>query len=208
MQPRRSLRLVAIALVLALPLLGSCGFDRKTNMIYTPGAGTNNREGQVNVLAAVVASAQAGSGTFIATLSNTSAVEPATFDGLSGAGEWQDLQVDDIDPVELPPHGFVNFADEGGVHISGDFTPGQVLSLTLSFESGDSVSMSVPVVYACDEYDGLDSSGDSGSSASAEASDSPSPGEVPSESSSPSESPSASGSGSAETYDCASVLGE
>jgi hypothetical protein len=205
MQPRRSLRVVAVALVLALPLLSSCGFDRRTNMIYTPGAGTDHRSGQVNVLSAVVASAQPGSGTFIATLSNTSAEKPATFDGLSGAGEWQDLQVDDVDPIELPPRGYVNLADEGGVHVRGDFEPGQILSLTLSFESGDAITMKVPVVYACDEYAGLDtSSGSSTSSAEPDESESPSPGEVPSESASPS----AGSAPSGDTYDCVSVLEE
>jgi hypothetical protein len=206
MQPRRSIRVVAVALVLALPLLSSCGFDRRTNMIYTPAAGTDYREGQVNVLSAVVVSAQPASGTFIATLSNTSPEEPATFEGLSGAAEWQDLQVDDVDPIELPPRGYVNLADEGGVHIAGDFTPGQIMSLTLSFDSGDSVTMKVPVVYACDEYAGLDtSSGSPTASAEPEDTDSPSPGEVPSESSSTG----AGGSGSSgQTYDCVSVLEE
>ena len=50
MQTRRSLRLVAGALVLALPLLGSCGFGKATDRVYTPAAGTNDRDGDVDVL--------------------------------------------------------------------------------------------------------------------------------------------------------------
>ena len=44
MQTRRSLRLVAGALVLALPLLGSCGFGKATDRVYTQAAGTNDRD--------------------------------------------------------------------------------------------------------------------------------------------------------------------
>ena len=73
MQPRRSLRLMAGALVLALPLLGSCGFNKATDKVYTPGAGTDDRTGDVDILSAVIVSAQPGSGTFIATLSNNEA---------------------------------------------------------------------------------------------------------------------------------------
>ena len=47
MQTRRSLRLVAGALVLALPLLGSCGFNKATDKVYTPAAGTNTLACQV-----------------------------------------------------------------------------------------------------------------------------------------------------------------
>ena len=61
MQPRRSLRLVAGALVLALPLLGACGFDKATDRVYTPAAGTNYRSGDIDVLSAVIVSAQPGS---------------------------------------------------------------------------------------------------------------------------------------------------
>ena len=54
MQTRRSLRLAVGALVLALPLLGSCGFDKATDKVYTPAAGTNDRDGDVDVLSAVI----------------------------------------------------------------------------------------------------------------------------------------------------------
>ncbi|HCB06836.1 MAG TPA: hypothetical protein DEQ43_21775, partial [Nocardioides bacterium] len=86
MQPRRSLRLMAGALVLALPLLSSCGFNKATDKIYTPGAGTNDRSGEVDILGAVVVAAQPDSGTFMATLSNKSKTEEASFEGLAGGG--------------------------------------------------------------------------------------------------------------------------
>jgi hypothetical protein len=226
MQHRRSLRVVAGALVLALPLLASCGFDRKTNVIYTPAAGTDNRDGVVDVLSAVVVAAQPDSGTFIATLSNNSVEDADSFDSIKGAGDWSDLQVAEVSPaVEIPARGFVNLADQGGVNVTGDFGAGDFLTVTLSFGSGQTTTMQIPVVYACDEYTGLDSSGAGAASPSSqtEDSESPSPGEVPTDgtSASGSESPTASAttessassdssasSSSTETYDCGSVLEE
>ena len=72
MQTRRSPRLVAGALVLALPLLGSCGFNKATDQEYTQAAGINDRDGDVDVLSAVIVAAQPDSGTFVASLSNNS----------------------------------------------------------------------------------------------------------------------------------------
>jgi hypothetical protein len=191
MQPRRSLRLVAGALVLALPLLGSCGFDKATDKVYTPGAGTNDRAGDVDILSAVIVSAQPDSGTFIASLSNNEADEDYTLTGVSGAGDWSDLTIDPSDlSIDIPARGFVNLADEDPITVSGDFTPGQVAELTLTFDSGDSETMDVPIVYACNYYEGLDQSA-SGATESPSATESASP--------------TAGSTGSSEPFDCGSV---
>src|SRR4051794_35575950 len=209
MQPRRSLRLVAGALVLLVPLLGSCGFDKATDRVYTPGVGTNDRAGTMKILAAVVVAAQPGSGTFVASLANDSRTDDDQLTQIAGAGKWTDLSVVEPDsPIAVEAHTLVNLADEGGIKVSGDFGAGDYLELTLSFDSGYSVTMYVPVVYACDEYTGLDTSagtpsssasptesaGESASeSASAEATGGPTP--------SPSDTDAASPSPSTETYD-------
>ena len=197
MQPRRSLRLVAGALVLALPLLGSCGFDKATDQVYTPGAGTDDRSGDVDVLSAVIVSAQPGSGTFIASLSNNEVEKQFKLTSVAGAGDWSDLTIDPSDlSIEIPARGLVNLVDEDPITVSGDFTPGQVAELTLTFDSGDAVTMDVPVVYACNYYEGLDQSA-SGASASPGATESPSP--------TSSASPTAGSTGSSEPFECSSV---
>jgi hypothetical protein len=210
MQSRRSLRLVAGALVLALPLLGSCGFDKATDIVYTPGEGTNNRDGIVKVLAAVVVAAQPGSGTFLASLSNSSTEDANALTEVAGAGDSQDLAFDAIDsPIEIPPKGFVNLAEEGGVNVSGEIGAGDFVELTLSFDSGDSVTKNVPVVYACDEYAGLDTSADSPapSASPTEPSDEASPEETDGPTPSPSET-AASPVPTQELYDCAASFEE
>ena len=180
MQTRRSLRLVAGALVLALPALGSCGFGKATDQVSTPAAGTNDRDGDVKVLSAVIVAAQPGSGTFVASLSNnTSDNVDATLTGVAGAGEWSNLAVEPAElSVDIPARGLVNLVDEDPIVVSGDFDAGQVAELTLSFESGDTVSMDVPIVFACSSYDGLDAS-QQGPKESESPTTEPSPGDEP-----------------------------
>jgi hypothetical protein len=179
MQPRRSLRLVAGALVLALPLLGSCGFDKATDKVYTPAAGTNDRDGDVDVLSAVIVAAQPDSGTFIASLSNNESDKDFQLTGVAGSGDSADLKVDPSAlTVAVPARGFVNLVDQDPITVSGDFEAGQVEQLTLTFDSGDTTTMSVPVVYACNAYEGLDVSQQQPTE-SGSATSEPSPGDVP-----------------------------
>ena len=72
-----------------------------TDQPYTAGAGTNARDGDVDVLAAVVVAAQPNQGTVVLTLVNGSregcrAQRP---------GGRPDLEVDEFEPVELAARG-------------------------------------------------------------------------------------------------------
>jgi hypothetical protein len=213
MQTRGSLRLVVGALVLALPLLGSCGFGKATDKPYTQAAGINNRDGDVDVLSAVIVAAQPDSGTFVASLSNSKSDEDFQLTGVAGVGDWIDLQVSPSDlSIDIPARGFVNLVNEEPITITGDFDAGEVAELTLTFDSGDTATMSVPIVYACNAYEGLDpSQQEPEASESASPTDSPSPGDVPTDGTtvSPTESPSASESsapsGAPAPYDCVAV---
>jgi len=214
MQSRRSLRLVAGALVLAVPLLGSCGFDKATDRVYTPAAGTNSRDGQVAVLSAVIVAAQPDSGTFIASLSNQTSEDDFELTSIAGAGDWSDLTIEPSDlSIDIPARGFVNLVDEDPITVRGDFDPGRIAELTLTFDSGDTVTMDVPIVFACNTYDGLDSSAAGPSESPSEspsATESPSPGDVPTDgtaspTATPTESASAASGVPAEPYDCVSV---
>lgn len=151
MQLRRPLALITGALVLSLGGLTSCGFDLATDRPYTPGEGTNAREGQVKLLSAVVVAAQPNEGTFIVTLVNNSEAD-AALSGISGG----DLDVADFEPIEVAPGEAVNLADDGGVSVTGDFDAGVLLPLTLTFDDGSTTELNVPVVPACDHYEGLD----------------------------------------------------
>src|ERR1700760_4438225 len=97
MQLRMSPRVLAAAGALALAtVLSSCGFDYATDRVYTPGAGVNDRDADVDVLAAVVVSAQEGSGTFIASFANNDQDNPATVTSIAGADDDTDVKVPDF----------------------------------------------------------------------------------------------------------------
>ena len=96
---RRSWALAAGALLLAAPL-SSCGFDNATERVYTPAAGANNRDATVDVLGAVIVSAEEGSGTFVATFVNNDQVEDGVVEGITPDDEA--IQID-FSPVTVPP---------------------------------------------------------------------------------------------------------
>lgn len=158
MHLRRSLALLSGALLLAAPL-SSCGFDPATNRINTVAAGTSDRDQSVDVLGAVVVSAEEGSGTFIATFVNNSTTDSASVDGLGPQGETQ-AQAVDFSPIDLEPGSLVNLAeDDQGVTVEGDFAAGDVLPLVVQLSGGETVELGVPVVPNCREWEGLDGTG-------------------------------------------------
>ncbi len=163
MQLRMSARVLAAAGALALAtVLSSCGFDYATDRVYTPGAGVNDRDASVDVLAAVVVSAAPGSGTFIASFANNDQEHSATVTSVAGAGTSAGVQVDSFEPIEIAPGQLVNLAtDDAGIVISGDLIEaGGFVTLEIGFGDGDSVQVDVPIVPPCNEYEGLDKSTD------------------------------------------------
>jgi hypothetical protein len=159
MQLRRSARLLTAtgALVLAASALTSCGFDYATDRVYTPGAGTNDRDAQVDVLSAVVVSHEDGSGTLIATFSNNDATDPASVDAIDS----DDVTINDFATIDLTPGGYVNLADaETPITVTGDFAQGDFMELTFTFGDGGSETVDVPSVPDCYEYSGLDATAD------------------------------------------------
>ena len=161
MQLRRSARLLTAAgvLLLAAPVLTSCGFDYATDRPYTPAAGTNDQDAHVDVLGAVIVSAEDGSGTFVASFANNATDETATVTAIAGAGDDSALTVGDFSPIQIPAGGLVNLADATTpIAITGDFETGAFLSLSFTFGDGTSTKVDVPTVADCNEYAGLDKS--------------------------------------------------
>jgi hypothetical protein len=155
MSLRRTLALATCVLAVCAPVLTSCGFDYATDRIYTPAAGVNNRDASVDVLGAVIVSAQDGSGTFIASFANNSTEEPATVETLEG-GDQSQLTAADFSPIEVPAGGLVNLADDGGLEVTGDVAAGEFVPVAIQFGSGDRVQLDVPVVTNCGDFEGLD----------------------------------------------------
>ncbi|HYH35706.1 MAG TPA: hypothetical protein VD814_11190 [Nocardioides sp.] len=158
MHLRRSLALLTGTLVLTAPL-AACGFDPATNRVNNIVPGTNDRDSSVDVLGAVIVSAEEGSGTFVASFANNDLDEEATVSGLT-AQEGEDAQVADFTPIELAPNELVNLAqDDQGVEVQGDFGPGDRVRLAVELGGGEVIDIDVPVMPNCDEFEGIDGAG-------------------------------------------------
>ena len=154
----RSLATAAAVLALAVPL-SSCGFDYATDREYDVNSGATNRDGDVDVLSAVVVSAAEGSGTFIASFSNNLPDEEQTFTGVAGA-EGATVTAAEFEPITIDGGGLVNLADPAaGIVLTGDFGPGNVVPLSIDFGNGERISLNVPVVSNETGYwEGMDAS--------------------------------------------------
>lgn len=157
MHLRRSLALLTGAILLATPLT-SCGFDKATDRVNNIATGVTDRDATVDVLNAVIVSAEEGSGTFIATFVNNDTEEAAQVEALEPLTE--SAQVPDFSSLTVDPGSLVNLAaeDEEGVTVQGDFAAGGVVPMRIQLSGGQIVELDVPVLPSCDEYEGLDTS--------------------------------------------------
>ncbi len=149
---RRSTALVAVMLPLAAALT-SCGFDYATNRVNTIAAGTNNRDGSVDVLGARVVAHADGEGRLIGALAfNENDAEPVSLDEVTGEG----VTVAGGGPtgIEVNPNEHVNLAadDVAPIPVEGEFAAGEVIELTYTFSTGEVVTLEVPVVKPCGQY--------------------------------------------------------
>lgn len=138
-----------LALALAVPLLAACSvnFGAQTDQVYTPAAGVNNRDYDVNVLNALIVAEENGTGRLIAGLASRTD-EEVELTGVAGEGNDVQFGTDGGDAV-VPPGGFLQLADEGSALVSAtgeDVVIGDFLRLTMSFSNGDEVSLNVPVL--------------------------------------------------------------
>ncbi len=161
MQKKRRLTPLIAAAVL-VPALSSC-MNYATDMIYTPAAGVNDRDGDVDILNAAIVSTDGNTGRFIASLNNDDIAATNSLEDLAGAGASGTLSFNGFDPVEIPANGLVNLAEEEfpggvGIPVAGDFGVGDFVEVTITFGDGSSSTLQVPVLPNADEYAGIDGS--------------------------------------------------
>lgn len=176
MQITRTMALTVGSLVLAAPLLAGCGEEYATDYLYTPAAGVNDRDGDVDVLNAAIVSTDGGSGTFIASISNGSRDTEVALEDVTGTNPetGSALTFELPGSVELLPQGFVNLANgveavsaEGGeagstvgggekITVEGDFELGDFVTVTMTFDDGTTKELDIPVLANNDEYAGID----------------------------------------------------
>jgi hypothetical protein len=147
---RSTATLVAVLLPLAAALT-SCGFDYPTDRVNTIAAGVNNREGDVKVLGARLVAYADGQGRLIGSFvySDDAAEKPASLTSVEGDG----IQAK-VEGIEIVPGQGLNLTsdDVEAVAVTGDFTAGEVLTLSYTFSNGESSTLDVPVVKPCRQY--------------------------------------------------------
>lgn len=156
------LRRSAVGLAGAACLLGvsACGtnFEAQTNQVYQAAAGANHNTGQVKLLNVLVVDNSDDTGTLSASLLNK-VDEDDTISGVTGTNtEGDAIDVELVEPVELPAHELVLTGEEAQVVVSSDdLTPGRYVTLTFQFEDAAPVEIDVPVVERDDHgiYDAI-----------------------------------------------------
>ncbi len=146
--PRRSTAIVAGALLLSGGL-SSCGFGLATDRVNTISSGVNDREGEVDVLAAAVISAAPDSGVFVATFSNANRQVPIALTGIGGEA----TPIEPLDPLVVEPQTAQSLYQLGGIPVSGDIGLGDFVEFELTFDSGQTTTIEVAVMRPCFEYD-------------------------------------------------------
>ncbi|HEY0903114.1 MAG TPA: hypothetical protein VGE14_04425 [Marmoricola sp.] len=131
----------AIAGLLLAPALTACGFNAQTDQVYQPAVGINDRDGEVDVLNALIVTGQDGTGTFAGTLVNNTD-DDDRLDAVSGPDLTASRRT-----VDIAAHDVVNLADSGQVTLRGErIEPGNFVELTLTFQNAAPVTVTVPVV--------------------------------------------------------------
>ncbi|MBO0843754.1 MAG: hypothetical protein J2O46_11240 [Nocardioides sp.] len=163
-QTRRGLALAGALVALALPALSACGsFDYATDRPNVISEGGFDNDSGVRVHAARIVSDAAGQGVFIATFTLNPRLDPAT-DGKpmpkitsisTRPGATRTASTTAFKPLQLAPNGLLNLSDPkvGGVPVTGDFRPGHIIPIKITFDTGAPAEMSVPVVAKCPPYD-------------------------------------------------------
>lgn len=148
---------------LAVPALSACSsFDNPTDRENVIAEGGYDLDSTVRVNAARIVTWEKGTGVFIATFDLNPTINAATdgsqspsFTGLStGQGAQQQVTASGTINVQVGSTGSVNMGDPkvGGIKVTGDFTPGDIVPLKLQFSDGAPVTVQVPVVTRCGPY--------------------------------------------------------
>ena len=138
------------ALLVAAPLLASCGFGEQTDQVYNASVGVDDRSSQVDVLNTLIVSGTGGSGTVVAGLVNNDPNKPDRLTGITGS-QGVTPQGPGGTGITIPAGGMASLGNTGAWSVSGPAVkPGLFVKLTFNFQRAQSVTLDVPVVSASD----------------------------------------------------------
>ena len=151
---------VGALLLISLLLLSGCGygealdktrgFEYATDKVNTLSNGVSDRSASVAVLGAVVVAGEDNAGVFAASLVNSTR-DPVALSSLAG-GALGSLTTEESAPITVNGDGVVNMFADGGIPVTGTFEAGNFVDVALTFDSGETVNMQVPVIKPCYHY--------------------------------------------------------
>lgn len=151
MLQRRKTAFAAVTLLTLGATLTGCGFHYPTDKVNQISAGANDRTSDVDALGIRIVSGSEGTGRLIGALANNT-TDAASLDTVTApSGDVTAA----FDAIEVAPRGGVNLATDDGpmIQLTGaPLLPGKVVDLELSFSTGESVVLAVPVVKPCFQY--------------------------------------------------------
>jgi copper(I)-binding protein len=147
----RRRRLPGCVAALAATLVAGCSasFDAQTNQVYQPAIGSNNRDGDVYVLDALVVTDGTGLGTISAGLVNEAARDDALVAVRADSPAGNRVHGTLLSyRVRLPSLRLVQLSDAGDVILSGanPLNVGGSITVTFTFRAAEPVTLDLPIV--------------------------------------------------------------
>ncbi|MEP6527200.1 MAG: hypothetical protein ABJA86_08545 [Nocardioidaceae bacterium] len=141
----------ALATILVTGLSAGCStnFDAQTNRIYQPAAGSNNRDGDVYVLNALLVTDGTGLGTISAGLVDEAAQDDALIGVSADSPAGNRVQGMILTRrVDLPSLKLVQLSDAGDVILSAGkpLNVGGIINVTFTFRNAGPVTLELPIV--------------------------------------------------------------
>ncbi|MGH3357516.1 MAG: hypothetical protein ACRDO7_01850 [Nocardioidaceae bacterium] len=143
---RRGAACVAgLACLLGVSACGT-GFEAQTSQAYQAAAGSNERAADLDVLNMLAVENTDGTATVSAALINKSDEDDSLTAVTGTDSEGNEIDVELIGPIALPPGKLVTLGEEAEIVLSGDLSAGYYTTLNLQFENGAPVEIEVPIV--------------------------------------------------------------
>lgn len=140
---------LATTLVTGLSAGCSTNFDAQTNRIYQPAAGSNNRDGDVYVLDALVVTDGTGLGTISAGMVDEVAQDDALIAVMADSPAGNRVRGMILSRrVDLPSLKLVQLSDAGDVILSAGkpLNVGGTIKVTFTFQNAGPVTLDLPIV--------------------------------------------------------------
>jgi len=154
-------RLSAAALAVATALIaGGCSssFNTQTNQQYQPAVGANHR-GEMSVLNGLLVANEDGSATVSASLVNNTGSDTSLSAVTVKGSDGSELPVRSIKILLPVPNGELTrlggSSDAGGWAVVSGADAGQFVTMTISFTTGQPVTLKVPVVARSEMYESV-----------------------------------------------------